>query len=446
MEPRIQYAKASDGVNIAYWTLGEGEGDPLVFMPPPYSHSQLEWQLEESRYWWEQLAAPRKLIRYDQRGAGLSARDVTDFSLEAQVNDLAAVVERSGVKRFVLFANVWLSAVAVVYAARHPERVSRMIMWCPFVRPAAQPDSSRFAAMRSLRDQDWELYTDTIAHTVFGWSAGESGERFAKLMRESATRETSLAISDETSKWDASDLVPSVKSPTLVIQRRGVAVPPLDVTRELTAQLPDASLVLLEGESLSPYVGDVDSVLEAVNGFLGDAASPANQAGEGASGPFRTILFTDVEGSTALTERLGDDKARELLREHERITREALTAHEGSEVKTMGDGFMASFGSATKALECAIAIQQGMTKADVLVRIGLNAGEPIEEDDDLFGTAVNMAARIASKADGGEILVSDVVRQLVAGKKFLVNDRGDAVLRGFEDPVRLYEARWRESS
>jgi class 3 adenylate cyclase len=173
------------------------------------------------------------------------------------------------------------------------------------------------------------------------------------------------------------------------------------------------------------------------------------------AGAFRTVLFTDVEGSTALTQRLGDAEARELLREHERMVREALKAHGGSEVKTMGDGFMASFTSATKALECSIKMQRAFAahnesaEEPIRVRVGLNAGEPIAEDDpdgrsDLFGTAVNMAARIAAKAEGGEILTSEAVRQIVAGKKFLFADRGDTALRGFEDPVRLYELRWRE--
>ena len=165
-----------------------------------------------------------------------------------------------------------------------------------------------------------------------------------------------------------------------------------------------------------------------------------------------TILFTDIEGSTPLTQRLGDAKARELLREHERMVREALTAHSGSEVKTMGDGFMASFSSATKALECAIAMQRAFAEhnesADepIQVRVGLNAGEPIAEDDDLFGTAVNLAARICAHAEAGQILAPIVVRELAAGKQFMFADLGETELRGFEDPVRLYELRWREES
>ncbi|TMG00369.1 MAG: adenylate/guanylate cyclase domain-containing protein [Chloroflexi bacterium] len=151
---------------------------------------------------------------------------------------------------------------------------------------------------------------------------------------------------------------------------------------------------------------------------------------------------------------MGDEGARVVLRGHERIVREALAAHGGSEVKATGDGFMASFGSARKALECAIAVQKAFAEGGgaggsangvpLQVRIGLNAGEPVAEDGDLFGTAVNVAARIADQAQGGEILASNVVRELTAGKGFGFSDRGEQVLRGFEDPVRVYAVNWRE--
>jgi len=182
--------------------------------------------------------------------------------------------------------------------------------------------------------------------------------------------------------------------------------------------------------------------------------------------------------------RLGDERGRAVLRDHERITREVLKAHGGTEVKTMGDGFMASFGSVTKAVECAVALQRAFeernrgvgashprsektsaqsndtTQRDdvpasvddsplrarvepLSVRVGLNAGEPIEEDGDLFGATVILASRIAAKAEGGEILVADTVRGLCSGKGFLFADRGEFVAKGFEEPVRVYEVRWR---
>ena len=165
-------------------------------------------------------------------------------------------------------------------------------------------------------------------------------------------------------------------------------------------------------------------------------------------GAFRTVLFTDLVGHTQMMSRLGDERGRDVLREHERIVREALAAHGGTEVKTMGDGFMASFGSVTKAVECAIALQLAFADREgdepLSIRVGINAGEPIEEDGDLFGATVILASRIAAKAEGGEILVADTVRGLCSGKGFLFADRGEFVAKGFEDPVRLFEVRWRE--
>ncbi|MEE9254055.1 MAG: adenylate/guanylate cyclase domain-containing protein, partial [Pseudomonadales bacterium] len=216
--------------------------------------------------------------------------------------------------------------------------------------------------------------------------------------------------------------------------------------RELASRLADVRFIPLEGSGSSAAQSQADRKVREIREFLG--LEPLTKKGAAAAPDMYTILFTDIESSTALTQRLGDEKARDVLREHERIVREQLSAHAGAEVKTMGDGFMASFGSASGALECAIAMQKAfaaynqLAEEPVRIRVGLNAGEPIAEEDDLFGTAVILAARIAAKADGGEILVSDVVRQLVAGRSFMFNDRGETELRGFEDPVRVYEVRW----
>ena len=163
---------------------------------------------------------------------------------------------------------------------------------------------------------------------------------------------------------------------------------------------------------------------------------------------FRTILFTDVEDSTGLTSHLGDSKARELLREHEQVLRASLSAYGGKEIKTMGDGFMVAFFSASSALDAAIAMQRTITEhfaereTSIRIRVGINAGEPIEEDNDLYGASVIRAARVMGQAQGGEILVSNVVRELVEGKEYAFSDRGEADLKGFEKPVRLFEVRW----
>jgi class 3 adenylate cyclase len=249
---------------------------------------------------------------------------------------------------------------------------------------------------------------------------------------------------------DARQYLSQVRCPTLVQHRRAIRLIPLTAARELTAKLPNARLDLLEGDAQVPYAGDTDAALSALLDFLGEPQRRAAPPPEAEPAGFRTILFTDIEESTQLTQRLGDVQAREILRAHERIVRDELATYGGSEVKSMGDGFMASFLSATRAAECAIAIQRAMATSNessaepLQVRIGLNAGEPIEEQEDLFGSSVILAARIASQGVGGEILASNIVREVVAGKGFLFSDRGEAALRGFEDPVRLYEVLWRE--
>ncbi len=458
MEPSIQYAKTSDGVSIAFSTMGEGM--PFVQMPGiPFSHIQLEWQIPEWRRWYEDLAEKRKLVRSDCRGCGLSERDVKDFSLDALVLDLEAVVDHLKLERFALLGGHFAGLVAVAYAARCPERVSHLVLWCSFARGSDFLESPQIQGLVGLIDKDWELYSEAVAHARLGWAEGEQASQFASLIRDSTTPEALQLLLKSVGRFDVTALLPLVTPATLVLHRRQVSLPDVGLARGIASRISDARLIVLEGASIFPVVGDMEAVLAAIDEFLGEGEEqPKPLAPE----DIHTILFTDVEGSTALTQRLGDARARKLLREHERMVREALKSHGGSEVKTMGDGFMASFSSATRALESAIAMQRafeecnsarpstGSGRAEVIrVRIGLNAGEPIAEDDpdgrsDLFGTAVIVAARIAAKAKGGEILTSNVVRELVAGKEFLFADRGETSLRGFEDPVRLYEVRWRE--
>ena len=451
MEPRIQYAQTADGVSIAFSTMGEGT--PLVYMPvPPWGHIQMEWQMPAVRDLVEHLADKRKLVRYDDRGHGLSDRDVTDFSLDSRLLDLEAVVDRLGLERFALLGPFHSGPVAIAYAARHPERVSHLLLWCTYARYSDYIASSQAQGLLALIDKDWELYTDTVAHARLGWSEAEQAREFAAFMRECVTQEAARAAFVSLRGLDVTDLLPQVRAPTLVLHRRQLPWPVVDVARGLASRIPEARLGLLEGTSLAPFLGDMEAVLSAIDEFLGEGEEAAAGAEPPAAATVHTILFTDIEGSTSLTQRLGDAKAQEVVRTHNRIVRDALKAHSGSEIKHTGDGIMASFSSATRALECAIAMQRAFAQHNetaeepIRVRVGLNAGEPIAEEEDLFGTAVIMAARIAGKAEGGEILAPEGVRQIVAGKGFLLADRGETALRGFEDPVRLYEVRWREEA
>jgi class 3 adenylate cyclase len=444
VEPRIQYAKTRDGVSIAYWTLGEGEGTPYVLMAPsPFSHIQLEWEFPEWRDVYERIAQKRMLVRYDGRGSGLSDRSVREFSLETHLLDLEAVIESLGLDKIILGAYGDAGPPATVYAARQPALVSYLILIGSYVRP--RESSGEATGLRALVDKDWRLLTETLARASVGWSSGEVGERLASLLRECTTPEATKAAWDASMAFDVTELLPQIQAQTLVIHPRQVRWLSLDQATVLASAIPAAQLRVVDG-----YFGFglISESMSTIDEFLGEGEEEA--AATAAPSGLVTILFTDVEGSTALTQRLGDASARDLLREHERMVREALKAHGGSELKTTGDGFMASFSSATKALECSIAMQRAFAARNesavepILVRVGVNAGEPIAEDEDLFGTAVIEAARIAAAAKGGEILVSDVVRQLAKGKDFLFADRGDVDLKGFDEPVRLYEVRWED--
>ena len=455
MEPRIQYARTSDCVSIAFWTLGEGE--PAVWInTPPFSHIQLEWQWPVARRAYEKLAQRRRLVRYDGRGSGLSDRDDATFSLETHLLDLEAVVGALGLQRLALLAYGDAGPVAIAYAAQHPEKVTHLVLWATYAQSGFE-DEPDVQGLLALLDRDWRLFTETLAHSMLGWSAAKHGAWWVQFLAQCTTREAVKAAWLASFGFDVTDLLQSVRARTLVLHPARIRWATQDQAKLLASGIPNARLTVLEGVS-GALVFD-DMTLGAADEFLGEG-EPSAAAPEPPPGVFRTILFTDVEGSTALTDRLGDAKGREVLREHERIVRECLAAHGGAEVKTMGDGFMASFASATRALECAVAIQRAFAEwnagvgarhaSPLQVRIGLNAGEPIAEEDpsgrgDLFGTAVIAAARIAAQAQGGEILVSDVVRQLVAGKGFLFASRGKTALRCFDDPVEVYEVRWTEA-
>jgi class 3 adenylate cyclase len=214
-----------------------------------------------------------------------------------------------------------------------------------------------------------------------------------------------------------------------------------DLARDLMTGLHDARLV---------SVRTSDERVRVTEEFLGGMPSApiAPPIPAAVSGAFRTIVFTDLEGHTEMMQRLGDERGRDVLRAYERLTRDALRAHGGTELKALGDGFMASFPSATRALQFAAALQGAVGAhaqaggEPLRIRVGVNAGEPIAEDNDLFGTAVILAARVAAEAAGGQVLVADVVRQLVAGKGLIFAEHGAPVLAGFTEPVRIWEFLW----
>jgi class 3 adenylate cyclase len=456
MEQQIRFCTTSDGVRIAYATVGQGP--PLVRVLGWFTHLELEWENPLWRSRIDGLSRRLTLVHYDGRGMGLSDREVKDFSPEAHVRDLEAVVDAAGLEKVALFGPSHGGPTAIAYWARHPERVTHLIAYGSFARLRlldTEEGRQGFQAMLTLVRQGWgsdlptyrQLFTSLFMPDATDIDAIRA---FNEMQRVSTSAENAAAFLSTLPDIDVRQLLPQVTAPTLVIHRRGDTMVPLELGRELAAGIPGARFLPLEGRNhfYLPSEPVAEIIFRAVEEFVGvggEAEAVAAPSG------LVTILFTDMESSTALTQRLGDAGAQELLRTHNTIVRDALKACGGSEIKHTGDGIMASFPTASGALECAIAVQRAVAaqaqehpKMPLRVRIGLNAGEPIAEDQDLFGTAVQLAARICAHAEPGQIVVPTVVRELAAGKGFLLADLGEIALRGFEDPVRLYELRWRE--
>src|SRR6266545_607765 len=288
MEPRIQYAKTSDGVNIAYWTMGEGM--PFVVMPlRPSSHVQAEWRFPQYRAGYEAWARNRQLIRYDGRGSGLSDRDVTQFSIDTDILDLEAVVDRLGLDSFALHAGGYVGSAALSYAARRQNRVSKLIL----IGCSAQGAKYPVAPLIALMESNWVLYTETMAHYTLGLDT-ENTKVWAAFMREGAMQSTYIALMRMYSDYDVTSLLPAVQVPTLILHPNGS---PIDVgaASDLAAGIPDARLVVLEGSFGVVFdTEDRAGYRAAVDEFLGletqrKVAHPSGMT---------AILFADIVDRT----------------------------------------------------------------------------------------------------------------------------------------------------
>jgi class 3 adenylate cyclase len=439
MEPEVRYCTTSDGVRIAYTVSGEGA--PHVWAWEPLaSHVQLEWSQPILGKYLEELARHNALIRYDTRGAGLSDR-IQASRVEDQLLDLEAVVAHLGLGAFALSANQTMAPMALTFAARHPDKVKRLVLVDAVVRLADMFSTAQVRAVIAAATNDFVLATELLGTMAFG--PGREESRDGGAYYRSCIGPEYFANTERLAAIDASAATASVMAPTLILHHRNLQYVTEDMARDLASQIPDARLTLIDGLWADDPVGLAMRMAEFVNagGETKAARRPDTVSG------IRTVLFTDLAGHTEMMQRLGDLKGREVLREHERITRETLRRYGGAEIKADGDSFMVSFASVAKAVECAVALQRAFAAREgepLRIRMGLNAGEPIEDEGDLFGATVILAARIKDKADAGEILISDTVRGLLSGKGFTLGDRGEVMLKGFEDAVRLYEVRWRE--
>ncbi len=447
MAPPVRFATTPDGVTIAYCTWGAGP--PVVFVRGWITHLEMPDSNPTFRSWLTRLGDQLAVTCYDSRGNGLSDRDLPHGpTLDDLVTDLETVIDALQERSVLLWGSSFGGPIAIRYAARHPERVTRLILdgtfadgrqlssnerrdaFLSLLRLAVQQPNAIFAALSYLTDP----------------APGMTHEARVELLRQSIAPELLEPLYGLLFDIDVTEEARRLAIDTLVMNRSGSRAVPVSAGRRLAALIPNARFVGLQGRAQNLWEEDPGPALAAIGEFLGLELVPEEplKVATDSSRP-RAVMFTDIEESTALTARLGDEAAQEIVRIHNQIVRTALAAVEGIEVKHTGDGIMAWVPSITGALAASIAIQQALSShADsrpgtaFRVRVGINAGEPLAEDEDLFGSVVQLASRTCAMAAPGEILATNVVREMAAGKGFHFEDRGAQELRGLAEPTRLW--------
>lgn len=438
--PLVRFVTTTDGVRVGYAV--HGSGPPLLFVRGWISHLEEQWDKPPVRAFFEALGERFTVVRYDTRGQGVSDRNVDDIDLDALILDIEAVVGQLDLHDVILYGQTFGGPLAIAYAARHPYRVSRLILDGTFAKMHIQDRAAHESFLNTLES----LWPDSISLIAQLTTPDPSGVHRVDPTTDSATRSLTGRMAGHLyrlgSEVDVRSLLPTLVMPALVMHRRGSRSIPRRSARELAAELPNATLQLLQGTAHNPWDENPQAVLDAIGAFLEtDLRLPETEAPPVAP---MAVLFTDMEASTAMTSAMGDVRAQELVRTHDAVVRRAIKESAGSEVKHTGDGILASFASISAAVACAVTIQRSLreVEAPFRVKIGIDAGEPLHDGSMITGTVVQSARRIVDKAQPGQVLVSDVVRKLVAGRSYEFVDKGRTALKGLPERVRLYEVAW----
>lgn len=432
MQPDIRYARNGD-VAIAYQVVGEAERD-LVFVPDYMSNLVYYW---ESPYWrdfYERLARSFRLILFDKRGTGLSDRGGAGWAaLETRMEDMRTVLDAAGSERAVVFGTAEGGLMAALYAATYPEETDALVLFQFSAYDDSGGSESPYwqTARERLRGWGTQDFTDSLIAETSPTLLRSEADRvwFANALRVGASPEIGLALNLAFADSDLRDVLPSIRVPTLLLSRGELARPDAE---DAVRRIPGAQLVQLAGSDyalafLSPEI--VDEV-EAFVATLGAPSDPESV--------LATILFTDLVGSTAKAAELGDRGWRELLEQHHSRVRRELARYRGVELDTAGDGFFARFDGPARAIRCACAIREAIEELGLEVRAGVHTGECELLDGKVAGIAVSIGARVAARAEAGQVLVSQTVRDLVAGSGLAFDDRGVAELKGVPGEWRLY--------
>ena len=438
MDAKYGYAESGD-VRIAYAVVGDGAID-VVVVPGLLSHLDLFLSPPASRLF-ERLARFSRVIIFDKRGTGMSDPVTEVPTLETRMDDLEAVTDAVGSERPVLFGVSEGGPTALLYAVTYPERVASLILYSAMARSTWAEDYPWSNTAEAMLEATAEFVLPYWGQGITAEdgspsNADEPGVRewYARLERMGASPAMLYALFAMFVDIDVRAIVPNVRIPSLILQRRGDRRVNVRNGRWLAEHLPGARYVELDGIDHSP-ISNPDQIVDEIEEFV-----TGNPVQADIDRVLATVMFTDVVGSTARAAKLGDQRWRELLVSMQETIRAELGRFRGIEVKTIGDGFLATFDGPVRALKCGSAIVGKVRSLGMEVRVGIHTGELEVMGEDVGGIAVHIAARVGALAAPGEVLVSETVKGIVAGSGLTFTDRGDHELKGVPDRWRLFAA------
>ena len=439
MIPETRFASADD-LHIAYQVVGEGPID-VVFVPDWFNHVEAQWDEPVSARFLGRLASFSRLVVFDKRGTGLSDPvPLSDLpTVEAWMDDLRVVLDAVGSQSAALVCANDGVILGLPFAATYPERVAALVIIDGYARAARADDYPPGAPPKVIqRAKDWvdEVWgTSRTVEVLLPSRANDVAfcEWRARYERLAASPGTVTRMYDFMASFDVRQVLPTITAPTLVLHRAGDRWTLAGHGRYLAEHIAGARYVELPGSDNLWLGEDSDALLEEIQEFLTGVRAPSEP-----DRVLTTILFTDIVGSTESAASLGGERWRELLDRHDAVIRRQLVRARGREIATRGDGFVATFDGPARAIRCAVAINEAMRPLGLQVRAGLHSGECEVRGNDLGGLAVHIAARVADAAQGGEVLVTSTVKDLVAGSGIGFADRGLHRLKGVPDEWRLY--------
>jgi class 3 adenylate cyclase len=433
----IRYAR-SGGVSIAYQVVGDGDVD-LIYVPDYISNLVYGWESPHWREFYERLAQRFRLILFDKRGTGLSDLGGHFPALETRMDDVRAVLDAVGSTSTVLLGSHDGCSMAALYSATYPERTRALVLFHPVAHDPDLANESSLDQLAALRD---EWGTQEFADGLLAdgapslYADHKEREWFANWLRVGASPAVAYALNRAWLETDLRNVLPSVRVPTLVLYRKDA---PLDLTRDaedrardVASQIRGARLMRVSGRDRFMICLSTE-IPDEVERFVAGEAIP-----EVPESVLATVLFTDIVGSTEKAAELGDRSWRELLESHNAVVRRELTRYRGEEKDTAGDGFFATFDGPARAIRCAQAVVESVGELGLEVRAGVHTGECELHEGKVAGLAVVIGARVAAAAGGGEVLVSQTVKDLVAGAGVEFEDRGERELKGVPGSWRLF--------